>query len=261
MLEGKSAFVLLAAIVAIITFFIVKIRQSMDQFDEEEAEKREVLRERVRTKDDYLIVDDTGKTLLMQAVTQGFREGVELILAQAGPEAINFATEDGTTALHYAAATGDAQIVSRLLSGGALPDAGDTMARTPLWLAAQRENARIVEVLLEYGANINVQAGREHMTPLMVAALYSRIDVVNMLLDNGADATLLSNEGKTAALYAQENLGRNMGVNVAANQRMTEMVLRLESAASGASVLDRLPWEQNDPEEDIFSTTPARKES
>ncbi len=238
MLEGKSAFIALLIIVGIITIFIVKIRQSMVRYEEEEEEKRAVFGERQRTKEDYLIVDETGKTILMQAVIQGFREGVDHILGQASKKAINLATDDGTTALHYAVATGDPEIVAKLLSGGAKADPQDHDGRTPLWLASQRENCRIIELLLEYRADIDVRSGREQMTPLMASALYGRTEVVDVLLDNRADATPISIEGKTAADYGRENLARNMGSNVALNQQLTTMVLKLEAAEKGEPFID-----------------------
>jgi ankyrin repeat protein len=55
----------------------------------------------------------------------------------------------------------------------------------------------IVSLLLEKGANVNVGVGK--YTPLMNAASWVNIDVVELLLNNGADPSLVNEEGKKAA--------------------------------------------------------------
>ncbi|HIJ79331.1 MAG: ankyrin repeat domain-containing protein [Desulfobulbaceae bacterium] len=202
----------------------------MERFEGTELFYQDALDSQAKHKDDYLIFDETGKTLLMQAVIQGFVDGVDHILAQSGRGVINFATVDGTTALHYAIAAGDPTIVAKLLSGGAKTDAADNDGRTPLWLAAQKQDSRMVTILLDYGATIDKETGGSHITPLMVAAKNGRYEVVDILLERGADAAKKSAENKTAADYARGSLDNNMGNSVNQNQALTRMILKLEAA-------------------------------
>ncbi|MGV1098563.1 ankyrin repeat domain-containing protein [Thiovibrio sp. JS02] len=234
MQDGYSSLILLVALIGIITFIFARVRRTVEHLEDEQVGEKLGILQRFRHRDDFLIVDETGKTLLMQAVTQGFEEGVEHILARASREAVNFATFDGTTALHCAMMTqGNPAIVSRLLSAGADANARDAAGRTPLWLAAHKEDARIVSLLLDYKADPDLRAGRQGMTPLMVAARDGRSAVVSALLDRGADPSLVEKTGKSAADYARENLAVNMGPRVSQNRKLTEMVLRLEEAAQG----------------------------
>ena len=233
MLEGNSAFIALVIIVGIITFFIVKVRQSMERLEGRELVFQDALDKQALHKDDHLIFDESGKTLLMQAVIQGFSDGVDHILAQSGHGVVNFATSDGTTALHYSVSVGDASIVAKLLSAGAKTDAADNDGRTPLWLAAQKKDARMVSILLDYGANINKHTGGSQITPLMAAAKNGRCEVVDILLERGADAAKKSVENKSAADYAREQIDLNMGTCVTENQLLTKMIIKLEAAERG----------------------------
>lgn len=166
----------------------------------------------------------------MQAVAQGFEEGVDHVLVKASVDAVNYATDDGTTALHCAIAPGNPAIVLRLLTFGAHVNAADHDGRTPLWLAAHKEDARIAAILLDYKANPNCRVGKNQLTPLMAAARNGRIEVVTLLLDRGADPRLITVEGRTAAQYARENFKANRIGQAAHDRRLAAMVLRLEAS-------------------------------
>jgi ankyrin repeat protein len=229
MSEGYTAIFALFTLVAIITFFLVRVSNSLDVPDEEGDDGKEGIFGRFRHQNDFFVVDASGKTILMQAVAQGFEEGVDHVLVKASVEAVNSATDDGTTALHCAIAPSNPAIVSRLLDFGAQPNVADHEGRTPLWLAAHKEDARIAALLLDYKADPNCRVGKNRLTPLMAAAKNGRIEVVNLLLDRGADPRLVAEDGKTAAQFARENFKANMVDTVADNQKLARMVLRLEA--------------------------------
>ena len=197
--------------------------------DEEGDDGRMGIFGRLRRQDDFFVVDGTGKTILMQAVAQGFEEGVDHVLVKADVAAINSATDDGTTALHCAIAPGNPAIVARLLEFGAQPNVADHDGRTPLWLAAHREDARIAALLLDCKADPNCRVGKKRLTPLMVAAKNGRIEMVYLLLDRGADPRLVAADGRTAAQFARENFKANMVDQGMHNQKLAGMVSRLEA--------------------------------
>jgi hypothetical protein len=229
MSDGYTAILALFALVAIITFFLVRVSRSKELRDEEGDDRKRGFFGRFQRQDDFFVVDATGKTILMQAAAQGFAEGIDHVLVKASVEAVNSATDDGTTALHCAIAPGNPAIVSRLLDFGAQPNVADHDGRTPLWLAVHKEDARIAALLLDYKANPNCRVGKNRLTPLMAAAKNGRIEVVNLLLDRGADPRLVAEDGRTAAQFARENFKANMVDQVAHNQRLARMVLRLEA--------------------------------
>lgn len=62
-----------------------------------------------------------------------------------------------------------------------------------------------VRLLLEYGADVNVQSARG-TTPLMVASYnVENPAIIEMLLDYGADITVTDSSGRTARWYIQDN--------------------------------------------------------
>ena len=87
-----------------------------------------------------------------------------------------------------AAYAGDLRIVRRRLEAGANVNQQDKEGRTPLYLAAQEGNTKVVELLLAAGADVNKGEGEPwKRTPLHVAASYGRTDVVGLLIRNGAN--------------------------------------------------------------------------
>src|SRR5437762_3495088 len=86
-------------------------------------------------------------TRLPDAAMQNDRNGVKSLLAAKVD--VNEAQGDGSTALHWAAYHGDAEMVRMLLKAGADVKAKTRIGNmTPLFLAAQVGNAKIIKLLL-----------------------------------------------------------------------------------------------------------------
>ncbi|MEO7358929.1 MAG: ankyrin repeat domain-containing protein, partial [Gemmatimonadaceae bacterium] len=96
----------------------------------------------------------------------------------------NAAQADGMTALHWAAARGDAASVKTLVFAGArLETTTRNGSYTPLHLAAQAGRGGAVRALLESGANPNAPTSSGGATPLHMAAAQGNIEAVNALLE------------------------------------------------------------------------------
>lgn len=105
---------------------------------------------------------------------------------------------DKVTPLMIASNKGYINIVRLLLSAGADVNAANVSGATSLHLAAQLGFTDIVDVLIANGATLNVQGGKNHNTPLMLAALNGNISIVRLLLKAKADTAITNKNNKTA---------------------------------------------------------------
>ncbi|RAH65581.1 ankyrin [Aspergillus aculeatinus CBS 121060] len=72
---------------------------------------------------------------------------------------------------------------------------------TPLMAAAKGGHLAIVHLLVEAGANLEVQ-NRSQMTPLMLAAAHGHLQVLQFLMQQGADPTVTQPNGCSALCWA-----------------------------------------------------------
>ena len=100
---------------------------------------------------------------------------------------VNEAQGDGTTALHWAAMKGDADLAQMLIYAGANVRATTRLgAYTPLYLAAQGGHSGVVAALLAAGADAKATTSNG-TTPLMIAAAAGDTRTITSLVENGAD--------------------------------------------------------------------------
>jgi len=137
---------------------------------------------------------------------------------------------DGISPLHAAVETGNIEIAQFLLDRGAKANMRDFRKRTPLMMMDEDATPELFQLLVRYGAKLNLvdkgknnilhhfaaNAGSEELirqlaaygvpvngvnkegrTPLMIAAENGNDAVVKVLLESGADATI-ANDGETA---------------------------------------------------------------
>jgi len=112
--------------------------------------------------------------------------------------------EHENTALYEACLIGDLKIVQILIEHGADVNYKSSFKHTPLFNACIRGNLEIAKLLLEKGAKIN-QQNNAWITPLISACSKRRYDVVKFLLDNNADPNIRDENGRTAICYAIQN--------------------------------------------------------
>ncbi len=108
-----------------------------------------------------------GNTALMMAALQKNKPGV-LALLDKGAQV----NRPGWTALHYAAAAGDLDIMKLLLERHAYIDAASPTGTTPLMLAAREGQEDAVRLLLEEGADATLRdrAWRENAAEFAIRA-------------------------------------------------------------------------------------------
>ncbi|HEX6217627.1 MAG TPA: ankyrin repeat domain-containing protein [Vicinamibacterales bacterium] len=160
---------------------------------------------------------------------------------------VNEAQGDGTTALHWAAMKGDAEltqmllfaganhrattrlgaytplylaakgghsaVVAALLAAGADPKALTSNGATALMIAAAGGDAKTITALVENGSDINAKDTVKGETPLMFAAAFNRLEAVKLLLARGADHKATTKVVDLFALTApeEEQMARQSG--------------------------------------------------
>src|SRR5262245_25347630 len=104
---------------------------------------------------------------LVNATKDQDQQQVRMLLA--GHPDVNVRSEDGSSALLWAAHWNDLQTATLLVRAGADANAANDLKMTPLAQACTNGNAEFVDLLLKAGANPNTAIGTGE-TPLMTCA-------------------------------------------------------------------------------------------
>jgi ankyrin repeat protein len=142
--------------------------------------------------------DANGQTGLLIALRESSLNVADVLLAspQTDVEARNASDE---SPLMLAAIKGHQELVRKLIARDA--DINKP-GWTPLHYAATSGEVEIMKLLLEKYAFIDAQSPNG-TTPLMMAAMYGSTASVKLLLDEGADPLMKNQQGMTAADFAQ----------------------------------------------------------
>jgi ankyrin repeat protein len=189
------------------------------------------VRERVRLHSAFCILNfiaasiaamsiaSAAEPTLLDAAERGDRAAALRLLEKgANP---NTPGPDGTTAIMYAAANDDIELVRALIKAGANAGLKNQFGTSAITEAAIIGSASVIDALLKAGADPNTR-NPEGETPLMAVARSGKVDAARRLLEARADVN------------AKEGFGGQTALMWAAAQGQAEMVKLL--AASGADV-------------------------
>lgn len=116
------------------------------------------------------------------------------------------------TPIFMAISNGSEDMLRMLIEQGASMDIYDDKGYAPIHRAVTGENYTasapypanaMIQVLLEYGADINQGTQKEGMTPLMITAQEHKGNIMSFLIDSGANEELTDNNQRTALDYAK----------------------------------------------------------
>ncbi|MBM3779288.1 MAG: hypothetical protein FJW23_13810, partial [Acidimicrobiia bacterium] len=114
------------------------------------------------------------------------------------------------TPLMLAALNGSARMVDLLLEAGANAGAAQPSGETVLMTAARTGNLAVVRALLRAGADPAATEAARGQTALMWAAAERHLDAARALVEGGADFRARSNDGFTALLFASRMGDRDL---------------------------------------------------
>lgn len=147
------------------------------------------------------IVSMQQRPPIFDAVIQGNLQTIkEFILSGESIDLVDKNT--GQSLLHYAVKNNKKEIVLYLLEQDADPDGHSVLCR-PLWDACRLNLYDIAQLLLEFGANMNIK-DPIGTTVLMRTAFYQHCSVAELLLQYGADSAIQDKFKKTVLEIAQE---------------------------------------------------------
>jgi ankyrin repeat protein len=136
----------------------------------------------------------------------------------------------GTIALSQAAHLGHLKIVQVLIEFGAEVNDEDKVlypSEAPLAEAAAQGYLEIVRVLLEAGAEVNIHSNDpEYWTPLMYGVSSGNIEIVKLLVEAGANVNEIRNGGNFALMIARDSKHQEIFKYLAP---LTDPVLRQEA--------------------------------
>ncbi|XP_054722150.1 KN motif and ankyrin repeat domain-containing protein 2-like [Uloborus diversus] len=194
--------------------------------------------------------------LLIEDYLDAFEEFSKLLLHRI----VNLSDTNGNTALHYAVSYGNFDVVSilidskvcdvnkknkagytsimlvaladmrsdthhyvvqRLFSIGDINEKATQNGQTALMLAVSHGKKDIVKILLDVGAEVNLQ-DKDGSTALMCAAEHGQIEIVKLLLSHSdCDPTILDNDGCNALTIAMEAGHKDIGLLIYTNMNFS----------------------------------------
>jgi len=126
-----------------------------------------------------------GTTAIMWAAAN---EDLELVRALIAAKAnVTLKNQFGTTALTEAAIIGSEKIIDALLKAGADANTRNPEGETPLMAVARGGNVEAARRLVEAGADVNAKEGFGGQSALMWAAAQGQAEMVKFLASKGAD--------------------------------------------------------------------------
>ena len=157
----------------------------------------------ISKKDSVELKNNDDQSLLWWAAVSSSNVANIKLLLDAGAD-IESKDDSDRTPLCLAACRDNMDIANLLINAGADVNSKDNNDRTPLRWAACIDNINIVKLLLNAGADVNSK-DNNNRTPLLEAVQNNNMDIVKLLLDAGADVNSKDNNNRTPLLEAVQN--------------------------------------------------------
>ncbi len=148
-----------------------------------------------------LLVASTAFPASLPGLAEAGERSAVLEMLATGAD-VNTASEDGTTALHWAVYQEDLELVKSLLEQGADPDMSNDYHASPMTVASVHGDFAIMKALLEAGGDIE-SFNAEGQSLLMAVARTGNTETARLLLESGANVNAVESwGGQTALMWA-----------------------------------------------------------
>ncbi len=158
------------------------------------------LLEQILTKKNNLVnvKDAEGTPLLSYAILKNNLYAVNLLL-KTGAD-LSAVDNEQLTALHYAIRADNIETLQLLLNSGMNINMENKDGNLPLYYAAKQNVSRIVDFLIQQGAD--ELKNKKGLTTLHIAVLENDVQTASLLISEGADVSITDNEGNSPLYYA-----------------------------------------------------------
>ena len=141
-----------------------------------------------------------GWTALMMSCTV---EMADILLAHGARVTLNYVSDDGKTAMHYALSMHHGELAIRYLEAGADPLLPDHDGMTPVELGMRRGFATFVDKVMEaYAGVLKTWRNKRGKTLLMIAVVYGSVGMVEACIDLGIDMDATDHRMETCVFQA-----------------------------------------------------------
>jgi ankyrin repeat protein len=139
---------------------------------------------------DVNILDDRKSSLLHLCCGKGWVEASKVLILKYKAD-VNIKDECGNTPLHRISPHSPKELIDLLLSNGADINDINDFVNTPLHVACDEiEYNDLALYLLDRGALINI-VNEAYYSPLLYACINNNIKLINLLLDKGANINII----------------------------------------------------------------------
>ncbi|XP_066568237.1 ankycorbin isoform X4 [Amia ocellicauda] len=148
-------------------------------------------------------LDSEGKSALHLAAAKGQAECLGLILAHGADASVLDAS--GSSALHLAAKNNHQECAKKLIQQSKCAiEALDNTGKTALHHTAVIGSVQFIRLLCEHKCPVNVK-DVDGNTPLLLSARHAQADACRSLVEHGADINACDKNGRTAVMLASES--------------------------------------------------------
>lgn len=142
---------------------------------------------------------------------------------------------DHKNALMYAIKSDNEKALNLLLDYGANINLSNKFGETPLMIACRNDSYKMAKILIEKGADVNAY-NINNETPLMLSILSSSPDITRLLLDTKVDINAQNKDGLTALMLSSKFgyysirllIEKGTDINIRDKNGMTALMLAIE---------------------------------